>query len=339
VDAQTIVERLEQTETADSAWVTRLIREGPLSGVNGGGHGWLYKAAKGLFYYRRRHKLTEQDFFIVLRAKADGYERRVPDEEIEEAIESAARHLEDPDYQTGIAQKSWAEPDYEKVSEIVTAGFGFRELTEASPVNHVTSDQVVSCLFSRDPDSLICAAPCENNPVTKPLSRWLKGESWLNEKLSQQSFIVPNPMRNEGRRCLDNTGARMYLVIECDISKADRHDAPTRWASWIEKWEQQGLTIADACAAIVWHLHRYAPLVLAVHSGGKSVHGWFPCRGVEEDKLKPFMQYTVLVGADRANWTRCQLVRMPGGARANGKHQRVLYFDPETITRRMEAAI
>ena len=61
------------------------------------------------------------------------------------------------------------------------------------------------------------------------------------------------------------------------------------------------------------HLAKVAPLVLAVHSGGKSLHGWFYCAGQPEEKWLHFMRYAVSLGADPATWTRSQFVRLPEG--------------------------
>jgi hypothetical protein len=92
--------------------------------------------------------------------------------------------------------------------------------------------------------------------------------------------------------------------------------------------EQDSGTI-DEQAAVLLHLAERAPLAVAVHSGSKSIHGWFYCLGQSEEKLRSFMQYAVSLGADRATWTRSQFVRMPDGTRANGKRQAVYFFNPE----------
>jgi hypothetical protein len=68
---------------------------------------------------------------------------------------------------------------------------------------------------------------------------------------------------------------------------------------------------------------------MAVHSGGKSLHGWFFCAGECEETLKNFMRSAVLLGADRATWTRSQFVRMPDGQRENGARQTVYFFNPD----------
>ena len=43
------------------------------------------------------------------------------------------------------------------------------------------------------------------------------------------------------------------------------------------------------------------------------------------------MDRAVRFGADKARWTRCQLVRMPDGTRDNGNRQRVFYFAPSVV--------
>jgi hypothetical protein len=92
---------------------------------------------------------------------------------------------------------------------------------------------------------------------------------------------------------------------------------------------EQDTGTADEQAAVLLHLASKAPLVLALHSGGKSIHGWFYCNGQPEDHLLKFMRYAVMLGADRATWTRSQFVRMPDAIRNNGKRQTVLFFNPE----------
>jgi hypothetical protein len=43
------------------------------------------------------------------------------------------------------------------------------------------------------------------------------------------------------------------------------------------------------------------------------------------------MRYAVSLGADTATWSRLQFVRMPDGARENGKRQAVYFFNPEAL--------
>jgi hypothetical protein len=100
---------------------------------------------------------------------------------------------------------------------------------------------------------------------------------------------------------LSNTGPRRFLICEFDTGTTDAH------------------------AALLIHLAGYAPLVCAVHSGGKSLHGWFLVAGQPEDRVLRFFKYAVSIGADHATWTRSQFVRMPDGTRDNGNRQ-IVYF-------------
>jgi hypothetical protein len=108
----------------------------------------------------------------------------------------------------------------------------------------------------------------------------------------------------ESSHTLDNTGPRRFLVCEFDQGTVDEH------------------------AALLLHLANYAPLVLAVHSGGKSLHGWFFSAGQPEEQVCEFFRYAVALGGDPATWTRSQFVRMVDGVRDNGKRQTVFFFNP-----------
>src|SRR4030095_15110837 len=101
----------------------------------------------------------------------------------------------------------------------------------------------------------------------------------------------------------------------------------TRAAPLIRKLNSKGLCIADTCAAILLHLAEFAPMVCAVHSGNKSIHGWFFVQGLAEARLIRFMRYAGSLGGDRATWTRSQFVRMPDGCRDNGNRQTVFFLN------------
>jgi hypothetical protein len=88
---------------------------------------------------------------------------------------------------------------------------------------------------------------------------------------------------------------------------------------------------ADEHAALLIHLAGYAPMVCALHSGGKSLHGWYFSEGQSEEKVLRFFRYSVSLGADDATWSRSQFVRMPDGLRDNGKAQRVFFLSYKPI--------
>jgi hypothetical protein len=102
---------------------------------------------------------------------------------------------------------------------------------------------------------------------------------------------------------LSNTGPRRFLICEFDQGAADAH------------------------AALLLHLGQFAPLVCAVHSGGKSLHGWYFVAGQPDAKVEKFFRYAVSLGADRATWTRSQFVRMPDGTRDNGRRQTIYFLN------------
>ena len=87
----------------------------------------------------------------------------------------------------------------------------------------------------------------------------------------------------------------------------------------------------DNRAGILLHLGRFAPLVLAVHSGDRSLHGWFLVANQPEPKVRKFFRYAVAVGADSTLWTRMQFVRMPDGQRDNRRRQTVYFFSSKPL--------
>jgi hypothetical protein len=169
------------------------------------------------------------------------------------------------------------------------------------------AEETIDALFPGNP--LLCVGKSATEFATRPREVW-------RGRLAELSLIVPNPMKSktgltqDGRRsehCMDNTGPRRFLVIEQDRSSENEQ------------------------AALLHHLAGIAPMVAVVHSGGKSLHGWFYCDGRPEEELRRFMAYAVHLGADRATWPRCHFVRLPGGRRSNGNHQEILYFAPGVL--------
>jgi hypothetical protein len=225
----------------------------------------------------------------------------------------------------------WPARALEQLDAIVRVGFGLYDLWEQSPcrfdddTNH--GEWIVDTVFPGNP--LLCIGRTEWRFATAPREEW-------RGRLSKYPLIVPNPMLHKAgltragkvsEHTLDATAARIYLVIECDFSKYESNGKPTVFLPLIERWERDGIAIHDACAAILWHLTDRLPLVLAVHSGGKSLHGWYAPFDREEDQLWSFMSEAYSLGADRVTWTRSQFVRLPDGRRQNGKPQITYHLD------------
>ena len=226
------------------------------------------------------------------------------------------------------------DPDWTSIASIAARGEGMKHLVNLSRDTQSRSCwEWLSLLFPGNP--LLCLATNPKDARTRRLSQWI--ESGVTP-----SLIVPSPMcatmaRNaEGKRshrCLNNTGQRRYLVVEFDF-KPDAPDAvPTPAGMILVRMaaESPPRTATDLCAALLLDLQRMgAPLVLVVHSGGKSLHGWFNVVGKNDDELKPFFHACRRLNADPATLVRCQPVRLPEGTRRhNGDScpQPVLVFD------------
>ena len=227
-----------------------------------------------------------------------------------------------------VNSPTWPAANHGKILHLLgSAFFSITDLEAASPIppDGLTDPYaIIDSLFvsAGVPDPLLCLARDIKKPATRPRSQF-------QGHLERAQFIVPNPMNGpkgktqDGRdsvRCLANTGPRRFLVIECDFTP--EKDKPL--FDWLDAHKA---TVPDLCATVLCYLAEFAPLVMAVHSGGKSLHGWFAVQDRSETDLKEFMRFACSYGADKATFTRCQFVRMPNGTRDNGAAQTVHYFD------------
>jgi hypothetical protein len=283
-------------------WCTDIISAPPPSGD--GFHNWMFRAARALWVCGR----NENEIRAILENAATTCGRCVPDREIADAIKNSRRSASQSE---SFRPRPWPCVNLEQREAIIASGSGLVDLWETSPVlftdNSPHTEQIIDVLFPANP--LLCCA------VTEEIARTATRDKWRGH-MSELQLIVPSPMsmatgHNQAgevsHRCLDNTGERRFLVVEFDKGTKDEH------------------------AALLLHLAERAPLALAVFSGSKSLHGWFYCTGVAEQKVSRFFRYAVSLGADRATWARCQLVRIPDGTRNNGNRQTVYFFNPETI--------
>ena len=289
-----------------------------------GVHSWLFKTALQLHRY-----FSEDKIFELL---MENLSCQRPEREICEAIANAGRYARG-EMSVG-RQTLWPTVDYTMVHKIVVeCPVRFDDLSSISPTDLSTegprTEEILNALYPGNP--LLCFGRSVNACWTKPRDFWRGRESDFQ-------FIVANPMtkeigvttdQRESQRCIDNTGPRAFVVVEFDISEDGA------WAPYVRDWRNRGITTVDANAALIIELATKGlprlPLALAVHSGGKSVHAWFPCPGLTDDQVRPFMARAVRLGADKATWTRCQFVRMPDGMRDNGNRQRVHYFAPDVL--------
>ena len=285
-----------------------LLRSPPRAGE--GVHVWLFRVSRQLHAH-----LPAGEIVRLLEARVATCERVVSRQEIEDAVANSLRCAWRPRGlpagQTAPPAAKWPGVNQEQREAIIRDGPGLADLWELSPYriedDRVHTEELIDALFPRNP--LLCCAKSDREFDTRPREDW-RGD------LSGLQLIVPSPMSaitgttKEGhpsQHCLDNTGPRRFLIVEFDTGTFDDH------------------------AALLLHLAGFAPMALAVHSGGKSLHGWFYAAGQAEAKISSFFRYAITIGADPAMWTRCQFARMPDGTRDNGKRQAVFYFNPAAI--------
>jgi hypothetical protein len=260
---------------------------------------WLYRVARVLHPYRSSVEIVE-----LLRAITAG--EPVNHGEIERAVERSKATAWQPGQAPIAVAPAWPKLNREKRQAVIEAsGAGLVDLWEVSPKrfedNLSHTEEALDALFPGNP--LLCCGRSHSDFDTRSREEW-------RGKLAGLAVIVPNPMTarigrtQDGKlsaHTLETTGARRFLVIEQDSGSIDDQ------------------------AAVLLHLAAQAPLAIAVHSGNKSIHGWFFCAGHLEERLQRFMRYAVTLGADPATWTRSQFVRIPGGTHPNGK-QHAFFF-------------
>lgn len=330
-------------------WLTQKLATPPDAGA--GIHAWLFSVARQLHVH-----MPPEAIMAVLQAATANAGRPVPLREIRDAVQnsqavswqppsklssavnptgphsprsrSARTERQDGSSNDGSragtsSPDRWPRADAyarrARVRETAEMGVGgLADLWERSLWRgEMTADDWLDLLFPGA--EWLCLAV--DHPAT---ARSRAREKWSFGPAEECGLVVPSPMtgpsgkRQDGQRshrCLDNTGPRRWLVIEFDKLEDGKTPMPI-----------------DEQAALHWHFRASAEaadwprLALVVHSGGKSLHGWYGLCG-EEERSRELMAYAVSLGADAATWNRCQLVRMPGGRR-KGEPLEVFFFDP-----------
>jgi hypothetical protein len=291
-------------------FISDLLAAPPRAGE--GVHGWLFRVARQLHVH-----LPAGEIVNLLESRVANCGRAVSRAEIISAVQNSLPCAWQPKGNATPLQSDakWPLVNQEQRSAILRDGGGLADLWELSKPriedNGQHTEEIIDRLFPGNP--LLCCGKSSQEFDTRPRDNW-RGE------LSALQLIVPSPMSavsgttkdgKESKHTLANTGARRFLICEFDTGMTDEH------------------------AAMLLHLGTFAPLVCAVHSGNKSLHGWFFVAGQPDMKIEKFFRYAVSLGADRATWTRSQFVRMPDGTRDNGKRQTVFFlnFKPMEQTR------
>ena len=335
--------RLSRTRPARlQPWLEAKIDSCPTAGS--GVHFWIFSIARNLIVH-----MSEEEIFALLKSKVAGCGRPVPDGEIITQIRNARARPWYPNHPEAFPHgldlplesplppvpSAWPRADLEKIRRIVAGGGGLYDLFERSPMRYDDgeshTEEIINILFPGNP--LLCVGKSEACFATR------RCETWRGH-LSRLPLIVPNPMlgvlgrtKVENRlseHTLERTARRVYLVVEFDFSEFARDGSTlSEWELLVREWREAGITVADACAALHLDLASRLPLVALVHSGGKSLHGWYYAFRRPEAELRAFMDYAVGLGADHATWLRSQFVRLPDGLRENGRRQVTYYLDPK----------
>jgi len=281
-------------------FITEMLAAPPRAGE--GLHNWLYRVARQLHAH-----LPAVEIVALLESRVQNCGRHVSGKEITDAVQSSMATAWQPNANTAPMKPAakWPRVNEEQRASIIRDGGGLADLWELSKPriedSGVHTDEIIDRLFPGNP--LLCCGKSSAIFDTRPRGAW-------RGALAKLALVVPSPMTavegvtkagKPSRHTLNNTGPRRFLICEFDTGTADDH------------------------AALLLHLAEYAPLVCVVHSGGKSLHGWFCVHGLPDAKVEKFFRYAVSLGADPATWSRSQFVRMPGGTRDNGKRQAV-YF-------------
>jgi hypothetical protein len=288
-------------------FIDEMLAAPPQAG--GGVHLWLFRVARQLHVH-----LPAGEIVSLLESRVANCGRAVSRAEIISAVQNSLPCAWQSRDIAGSVQSAakWPVVNQEQREAIVRDDGGLADLWELSRPriedNGQHTEEIVDKLFPGNP--LLCCGKSNSIFDTKPREDW-RGE------LSALALIVPSPMsvllgRKKNPKpgesewsahTLANTDARRFLFCEFDTGTPDEH------------------------AALLLHLGTFAPLVCAVHSGGKSLHGWFYVHGQPDVKIEKFFRYAVSLGADRATWTRSQFVRMPDGTRDSGNRQTVFFLN------------
>jgi hypothetical protein len=277
----------------------------PQSGV----HIWLMRAA----HWCKRAGMDPERTIALLHENIS--RRPTPPDEIETTVGKVFA-------QKKVSERApWPSPDRARIKALCRSGWSVDVIANESPdrIDDFCTAECLELFFAED--ALLCLGRVLQSPSVRTRSEWQTvDELWLWQ------FVVPSPMIGKAAltsgpephmsaRALANVGPRKWLVVEADFSAADAKSFGCK-------------TSEDVCACVIAELAKSRPLVAVVHSGSKSLHGWFATDPAEsESELLRFMRLAVTYGADPKTWTCNQFVRTPGALRDGCVIQRVIYLD------------
>ena len=249
--------------------------------------------------------LTDSQMEEFLRVKFADYYREITPREFERAIERS----KDADLIERSAPQ-YPSRNAETVADVLAKNEGnVVTLKTLSPTPHpgeIPSGAVIDTLFPGG--GLLCLAASLASAVTR------RREEFCGLEHDHQ-FMVPNLMTAEfgftqdnrrSPRTNANVGPQTFQVIEFDQGTLD---------------EQARIHLYLRSLGV--------PLAMVVFSGGKSLHGWYNQSKVGGVDRSRFRQFAAALGADRATFVPCQLVRTPTATRDGVVKQEVLFLHPE----------
>ena len=236
-----------------------------------------------------------------------------------------------------------AKADLEEIYKIAARGPRLAEYRAASPVKLCGSRKTDLVLdkwarYCGEADPWICFGADDQF--------WTRRHSQVRGILHVHAQVVPSPMSAQcgmtqsghlSEHSLDNTGERMFLVLEFDFTKLTPKGKPTIWVPLLERCEREGITALDIQAALLTNLATERPLWMTVFSGAKSLQGWFPCRGQDDQALGGWFNSAARrLGACHSTLSKSQFVRMPDGTRppnrdGNSVRQSIEFYNPTVL--------
>jgi hypothetical protein len=274
----------------------------PIDGI----HTWLMDAA----WHCRKTGIDAGEAVRFIQSHDGTLRRHLQPREAADAVERAYSAKLDPSvrFERIPELPEWNAKETARLYQ--ESGTTVQDLIDASPEEDLESFHprgILERLFP-DPIGLVCIGESAYSFLTAPLKD--------HRRLREKQFITPAFMlathgeTQSGKLSMhakSNTGPRRFIVCDFDSPPPEQHPA------------------------IIAHLDKFRPLTMALSSGGKSLHAWFPTTAsIEDDRL--FWRLCIGLGADPALFrNHSQFVRMPNGTRDNGNRQPVIYLNPSAL--------
>ena len=196
------------------------------------------------------------------------------------------------------SEGKWPEPDPALIESVRCefADYTVAHLRKISPCHARTPADVLPALFPAGSLDMF---------RSRADTHWVRvmDDMLLEELAPTAQFIVPNPVREgftipPGKRspkCDENFPRRRFLIVEFDRERIDA-------AGKLSVSELLDLQSAlHAHLAHRWNqTQRWKATTLLVFSGNESLHGWYHCEGLDEERVIAFLRYACRLGADHA---------------------------------------